>query len=155
MQADGHCLYRAVGDQLDEPSNGAERTDVFWVIRARAAAYMRAHPDQFIPFMPEACSFSASFLTGAVSIVQHLMSLAPSTLIILDPSCFKRITCMPLFWLAHKACIGFLNVSAGQTIPSQASLSIAVQATCSEWGEILKLVCGASPDTEKAQWGRL
>ncbi len=63
MQADGHCLYRAVGDQLGSPISGAAGADDLWAIRAKAAAYMREHPDQFVPFMPEACS-SAAFLFG-------------------------------------------------------------------------------------------
>ncbi len=56
MQADGHCLYRAVGDQLGCQTTGAAGARDLWAIRAKAAAYMRAHPDQFIPFMPEAGS---------------------------------------------------------------------------------------------------
>ena len=59
LQADGHCLYRAVNDQLRGHSNGAGAADNFWAIRAKAAAYMRAHPDQFLPFMPEVHSFSS------------------------------------------------------------------------------------------------
>ena len=62
MQADGHCLYRAVGDQLGSHINGAATAHELWGIRAKAAAYMRAHPDQFIPFMPEACSSPVSSL---------------------------------------------------------------------------------------------
>ncbi|CAK0784589.1 hypothetical protein CVIRNUC_007793 [Coccomyxa viridis] len=54
IPADGHCLYRAVNDQLRGHSNGAGAADEYWAIRAKAAAYMRAHPDQFLPFMPEA-----------------------------------------------------------------------------------------------------
>ena len=59
MQADGHCLYRAVGDQLTSHTNGTAETEDLWAIRAKAAAYMRAHPDRFIPFLPEACSSPA------------------------------------------------------------------------------------------------
>ena len=51
MQADGHCLYRAVGEQL-----GSGKANDYWAVRTKAAAYMRAHPDQFLPFLPEACS---------------------------------------------------------------------------------------------------
>ena len=58
-QADGHCLYRAVNDQLRGHSNGVGAADDYWAIRAKAAAYMRAHPDQFLPFMPEVHSFSS------------------------------------------------------------------------------------------------
>lgn len=54
VQADGHCLYRAVSNQLQ--SNGAGSADDHQAVRAKAAAYMRAHPDQFLPFMPEACT---------------------------------------------------------------------------------------------------
>ena len=61
MQADGHCLYRAVGDQLGSHTNGAAEANDLWAIRAKAAAYMRAHPDQFVPFMTEASSPFALF----------------------------------------------------------------------------------------------
>ena len=50
MQADGHCLYRAVGTQL----SSGEAND-YWAVRTKAAAFMRTHPDQFLPFLPEAC----------------------------------------------------------------------------------------------------
>ena len=58
-QADGHCLYRAVNDQLKVHSNGSGSADNYWAIRAKAAAYMRAHPDRFLPFMPEVHSSSS------------------------------------------------------------------------------------------------
>ena len=57
-QADGHCLYRAVNDQLRVHSNGSGCADNYWAIRLKAASYMRAHPDQFLPFMPEVHSSS-------------------------------------------------------------------------------------------------
>ena len=53
VQADGHCLYRAVNEQLRVHSNGSGAADDYWAIRAKAAAYMRAHSDRFLPFMPE------------------------------------------------------------------------------------------------------
>ncbi|CAL5229542.1 g12889 [Coccomyxa viridis] len=59
IPADGHCLYRAVGDQLGSHTNDAMEAGDLWAIRAKAAAYMRAHPDQFIPFMAEATDDSA------------------------------------------------------------------------------------------------
>ena len=58
-QADGHCLYRAVNDQLRAHSSGAGPPDDYWAIRAKAAAYMRAHPDRFLPFLPEVHSSSS------------------------------------------------------------------------------------------------
>ncbi len=64
MQADGHCLYRAVGDQLGSHTNDAMEAGDLWAIRAKAAAYMRAHPDQFIPFMAEVSSSPACFLAN-------------------------------------------------------------------------------------------
>ena len=69
MQADGHCLYRAVGDQLGSNTSGAAGADALWAIRAKAAAYMREHPDQFVPFMPEACS-STVFFSGTRTALQ-------------------------------------------------------------------------------------
>lgn len=46
VKADGHCLFRAIGEQvcLEEPEGG------FWDLRRRAVAFMRAHPDDFLPF---------------------------------------------------------------------------------------------------------
>ncbi|BDA44675.1 Deubiquitinase OTUD6B [Coccomyxa sp. Obi] len=54
IPADGHCLYRAVEEQLG--SSGAREELLqpphdYWAVRAKAAAYMRAHPDQFMPFI--------------------------------------------------------------------------------------------------------
>lgn len=59
VQADGHCLYRAVEEQLG--NEGRQQLlpppHDYWAVRATAAKYMRAHPDEFIPFLPEVGSF--------------------------------------------------------------------------------------------------
>ena len=53
-QADGHCLYRAMEEQLG--AAGCEELlpppRDYWAVRAKAAAYMRTHPDPFLPFIP-------------------------------------------------------------------------------------------------------
>ncbi|CAB4434281.1 unnamed protein product [Rhizophagus irregularis] len=46
---DGHCLYNAISDQLQIGHNIA--TD-YKELRRKAAAYMREHSDEFIPFLP-------------------------------------------------------------------------------------------------------
>ncbi|EIE21449.1 cysteine proteinase [Coccomyxa subellipsoidea C-169] len=55
IPADGHCLYRAVEEQLG--AAGCEELlpppRDYWAVRAKAAAYMRTHPDQFLPFIPQ------------------------------------------------------------------------------------------------------
>ena len=48
-QADGHCMYRAVQDQL-EASDEDPGMD-FQELRQETASYMRAFPDNFLPFI--------------------------------------------------------------------------------------------------------
>lgn len=50
IKPDGHCLYRAVEDQLALNPDSAPQHS-FMDLRSLAAAYMRAHPDDFMPFM--------------------------------------------------------------------------------------------------------
>jgi OTU-like cysteine protease len=53
MQSDGHCLYRAVEDQLaitDGPAGPS-----FWELRSLAASYMRLHAAETIPFLTQVC----------------------------------------------------------------------------------------------------
>ncbi|KAE8216392.1 hypothetical protein CF327_g419 [Tilletia walkeri] len=50
INPDGHCLYAAVADQLGVRKN--QPTD-YKSTRHAAAEYMRAHPDDFIPFMAD------------------------------------------------------------------------------------------------------
>lgn len=47
MSSDGHCLYRAVEDQLIERG----RTLGIKELRAETAQYMRSHADDFLPFL--------------------------------------------------------------------------------------------------------
>ncbi|GAX78018.1 hypothetical protein CEUSTIGMA_g5460.t1 [Chlamydomonas eustigma] len=49
IKADGHCLYRSIEDQLvqlhHEPSVSYQQ------LRERAAAFIREHPDEYIPYI--------------------------------------------------------------------------------------------------------
>ncbi|KAG1674832.1 hypothetical protein FOA52_015219 [Chlamydomonas sp. UWO 241] len=49
IQADGHCLYRSVADQLTQA--GRVPAPGYQELREQAAAYMRSHPDDFVPFV--------------------------------------------------------------------------------------------------------
>ena len=46
VKADGHCLFRAVGEQCC-PGEGGEG---YWALRKRAVGFMRSHPADFLPF---------------------------------------------------------------------------------------------------------
>ncbi|KAJ2757540.1 OTU protein, partial [Coemansia nantahalensis] len=48
IRADGHCLYSAIADQLTAVHS---QPTAYPQVRQRAAAYMRSHQDDFIPFM--------------------------------------------------------------------------------------------------------
>ncbi|KAF3789354.1 OTU domain-containing protein 6B [Nymphaea thermarum] len=48
IKPDGHCLYRAVEDQLSLHGNSFRYT--YQELRAMAAAYMREHATEFLPF---------------------------------------------------------------------------------------------------------
>lgn len=49
VKPDGHCLYRAVEDQLAHLSGGSSPHD-FQQLRAMVASYMRDHASEFLPF---------------------------------------------------------------------------------------------------------
>lgn len=49
-QADGHCMYRAVEDQLGQAGGAASAPDHL-ALRKLAAAHIRAHADDFLPFI--------------------------------------------------------------------------------------------------------
>ena len=49
IQADGHCLYRAVAHQLQQHGDGMD--DDYVGCRRLAAGYMRSHPSDFLPFV--------------------------------------------------------------------------------------------------------
>ena len=59
IRADGHCLYSAVADQLDQLQIplGAAPDDkpaiAYKVVRAAAANYIEKHQDDFVPFLEE------------------------------------------------------------------------------------------------------
>ena len=44
IKPDGHCMYSAIADQLNDGQNYQD-------IRKLASSYMRAHADDFLPFM--------------------------------------------------------------------------------------------------------
>ncbi|KAK8845333.1 hypothetical protein IAR55_006046 [Kwoniella newhampshirensis] len=50
---DGHCMYSAIADQLGQigvlPSHEAS---TYQTTRSKAASFMLAHPDEFMPFLP-------------------------------------------------------------------------------------------------------
>ena len=48
VPADGHCLYRAVEDQLSTSGSGGADMSA---LRQQAAAYIREHPQDFSPFI--------------------------------------------------------------------------------------------------------
>ncbi|KAF7294975.1 OTU domain-containing protein [Mycena indigotica] len=54
ISPDGHCLFSAVADQLQLLSILPSAQATYAITRATAAAYMYAHPDDFIPFLPSA-----------------------------------------------------------------------------------------------------
>ncbi|KAK3074337.1 OTU protein [Teratosphaeriaceae sp. CCFEE 6253] len=59
IRADGHCLYSAVADQLEQlqvplsPTPGEKAVVAYKVVRATAADYIEQHPDDFVPFLEE------------------------------------------------------------------------------------------------------
>eukprot|EP00198_Chlamydomonas_reinhardtii_P000235 XP_001689570.1 predicted protein [Chlamydomonas reinhardtii] len=50
IRADGHCMYRAVEDQLGQAGGAASAPDHL-ALRKLAAAHIRAHADDFLPFI--------------------------------------------------------------------------------------------------------
>ncbi|KAK0246969.1 OTU protein [Friedmanniomyces endolithicus] len=58
IRADGHCLYAAVADQLEQLRiplvlAPVEGTPAYRLVRAAAAEYLERHPDDFEPFLDE------------------------------------------------------------------------------------------------------
>ncbi|GAA5895277.1 hypothetical protein JCM8208_005960 [Rhodotorula glutinis] len=51
IEPDGHCMYSAVADQVNFLKLSPEK-ETHRDTRIKAAAYMRAHPDEFLPFLP-------------------------------------------------------------------------------------------------------
>ncbi|KTG03951.1 hypothetical protein cypCar_00005174 [Cyprinus carpio] len=52
ISSDGHCMYRAVEDQLTERGAPLSLTE----LRAQTAQYMRSHADDFLPFLTDPSS---------------------------------------------------------------------------------------------------
>lgn len=59
IRADGHCLYSAVADQLEQlgmpvgTEPGGKPALAYKTVRAKAADYIESHPDDFAPFLEE------------------------------------------------------------------------------------------------------
>lgn len=60
IRADGHCLYSAVADQLQQlniavgaPLEGRPDAPVYKIVRSAAADYIDNHQDDFMPFLEE------------------------------------------------------------------------------------------------------
>jgi hypothetical protein len=51
LQADGHCLYRSIEDQLEHLNATTSPVPGVDALRSMAAAHMRAHPDEFLAFI--------------------------------------------------------------------------------------------------------
>jgi len=54
INADGHCLYSAVADQLQLLSIIPPSAASYQTTRLAAATYMISHPEEFLPFLPSA-----------------------------------------------------------------------------------------------------
>lgn len=50
IKPDGHCLYRAVENQLTLQSRGSSPSYTYQELRKMVAAYMREHAPDFLPF---------------------------------------------------------------------------------------------------------
>ncbi|PPJ54784.1 hypothetical protein CBER1_04061 [Cercospora berteroae] len=59
IRADGHCLYSAFADQLEQldipldSEPGDKPTIAYKTVRAKAADYIQSHQDDFVPFLEE------------------------------------------------------------------------------------------------------
>ncbi|SMY19103.1 unnamed protein product [Zymoseptoria tritici ST99CH_1A5] len=59
IRADGHCLYSAIADQLEQleiptgSSPNGEALVGYKLVRAKAAEYIQQHEDDFVPFLEE------------------------------------------------------------------------------------------------------
>ena len=55
IRSDGHCLYAAVADQLDQSGLKIELSGMpaYKVVRREASAYIESHPEDFVPFLEE------------------------------------------------------------------------------------------------------
>ncbi|BGP40304.1 OTU protein [Rhodotorula kratochvilovae] len=51
IDPDGHCMYSAIADQANFLKLSPTK-ETYQDTRKKAAAYMRAHPDEFLPFLP-------------------------------------------------------------------------------------------------------
>ena len=61
LQPDGHCMYRAVQDQLSLHSSGEEAHSPqhVFTLRHKTADYIRHHKADFLPFLTQVCYIAA------------------------------------------------------------------------------------------------
>lgn len=77
MQPDGHCMYRAVQDQLSLRSDDQQQqtsaatvsdndhqTDAVMDLRKKTADYMRSHRNDFLPFLMQVRTFAQLLATS-------------------------------------------------------------------------------------------
>lgn len=76
LQADGHCLYRSLEDQLSlaarkhtSPQASSSSGDgpellQYQQLREAVAAHIRAHADDYLPYIPEVRGVRCSLNTG-------------------------------------------------------------------------------------------
>ena len=55
IRSDGHCLYAAIADQLEQKgaSLGASECPAYKAVRHKAATFIEDHADDFVPFLEE------------------------------------------------------------------------------------------------------
>ena len=55
LQADGHCMYKAVEDQLrlNADDGDTEQQPDFKKLRYMTAQHMREHKEEFLPFLSQ------------------------------------------------------------------------------------------------------
>ena len=55
VRSDGHCLYAAVADQLQQQGRKLDESDgpAYRFVRRQTAAFIESHPDDFAPFLEE------------------------------------------------------------------------------------------------------
>lgn len=63
MNADGHCLFSAVADQLALLGIIPLEQANYAFTRATAADYIHSHPNDFLPFLPADSGLSDGFMT--------------------------------------------------------------------------------------------
>ena len=93
LQPDGHCMYRAVEDQLEvHRDGGAHSTHDYTLLREKTADYIRNHKDELLPFIIQVSIMSArSFLLLPVL---QLFSLFPCDTTLMHATHMTQFDCM-------------------------------------------------------------